>query len=420
MSKILTEEVPEKVFLVFVNQDSNEDALVEDELISLCETAKLEVTGFTRQRVSKPTSATFIGKGKVEEIKIYAKDESADVILFDTELSGIQIRNIQDITGKKVVDRTGLILDIFACRAQTKEGKLQVELAQLTYLMPRLMSVYTKFERQKGGVGLRGPGETKLETDKRMVKDKITKLKKEIDNIKASRSRLRAQRRKHPFPFASLVGYTSAGKSTLMNLLANENVLADKMLFATLDPTTRKISFENGYSIFLTDTVGFIRNLPTHLIAAFRATLEEFSYSDFFLHIVDISHPDWRTQKKAVDETLKKIDPEEKPSLIVFNKIDAIDDKVLLPEIIKEYPGSVTISAKTGEGIDLLIEKILNHLKSELIKITTVIPYTKSELLEQCYQFGRVYKADYEEDGIHLEAELTPEMHTRIKHMITT
>ncbi len=413
-----TEEEKERVFLVFVNERDEEDELVENELVSLCETAGLEVTGFTRQRVSRTTSATFIGKGKVEEIKMYAKDDKADTVLFDTELSGIQIRNLQEAIGKKVVDRTQLILDIFAQRANTKEGQLQVELAQLSYMMPRLMSVYTKFERQKGGIGLRGPGETKLETDRRMVKDKITKLKREIDHVKGTRDRLREERRKNPYPFATLVGYTSAGKSTLMNTLCKTDLLADKMLFATLDPTTRRIPLEDGYSIFLTDTVGFIRKLPTHLIAAFRATLEEFVHSDFFLHIVDLSHPEWEVQFAAVNETLKKLESEDKPCIIVFNKIDALKDETFTQHLLETHPNSVAISAKEGTGIDNLLTHITDYVKKQLIKFTAVIPYANSEFVEQCYKYGRVINVDYKDDGIYIEAELTPEMHNKISNKL--
>ncbi|HEX9640408.1 MAG TPA: GTPase HflX, partial [Candidatus Krumholzibacteria bacterium] len=269
------ESSPEKLFLVYVNSDAADDESVENELAGLAEAAGGEVVGSVRQRLEKPHRATFIGKGKVEELKAYAADTAAEVVVIDDELSGVQVRNLEEQIERRVIDRPQLILDIFARRAQTREGQLQVELAQLSYMLPRLMSVYTKFERQRGGIGMRGPGETQLESDRRRVNKRISKLKEEIEDVKRHRVLQRESRARHPFPVVAIVGYTSAGKSTLMNRLSDAGVLADAMPFATLDPTTRKIDLQDGFSFFLVDTVGFIRNLPTELIAAFRATLEE-------------------------------------------------------------------------------------------------------------------------------------------------
>lgn len=264
----------EQVFLVFVNQEAQDDEYTEMELEGLVDAAQGEVVGSARQRLDRPYKGTYIGKGKVLEIKEAMAECGADIAVFDCELSGMQLRNLEEQIEKPVLDRTQLILDIFARRANTREGMLQVDLAQQSYRLPRLMSVYTKFERQRGGIGMRGPGETKLEADRRMVRDRITKLKREIEGVKKHRELQRIGRRDQPYPLVAIVGYTSAGKSTLMNTVAKTDLLADAMPFATLDPTIRLIDMPDGDRIFLSDTVGFIRNLPTHLVAAFRATLD--------------------------------------------------------------------------------------------------------------------------------------------------
>lgn len=393
-----------------MNEDEADDQLVEDELVGLCEAAGVEPLSVIRQRLDRPYKATYVGSGKVEEIAVLAKDLEADVVLIDGEVTGIQQRNLEEALQRRVVDRTQLILDIFARRARTKEGMLQVELAQLTYMMPKLMSVYTKFERQKGGIGMRGPGETKLETDRRMVRDRVAKLKEDIEDVKRVRDQQRSSRRKHPFPFASIVGYTSAGKSTLMNRMAGTELLADAMPFATLDPTTRKIDLPDGYALFLTDTVGFIRNLPTHLVAAFQSTLEEVTHSDFILHLVDVSHPNWEAQCDAVQETLERLKASEKPTITVFNKIDTITDPAVRRDLIAEFPNSVAISATTGEGMNDLMNAIRKQVQDLLGYIKALIPYDKSNLLQECYNFGRVHKEEYQAEGIYIEAELVAEM----------
>ena len=405
----------EKAVLVVVNQDESEDDIVENELEGLCEAAGVTPLATIRQRLDRPYKGTFVGSGKVEEIASLAKETKADLVLIDGEVSGIQQRNLQEAFGRKVIDRTQLILDIFARRARTKEGMLQVELAQLTYMMPKLMSVYTKFERQKGGIGMRGPGETKLESDRRMVKDRISRLKGEIEDVKRVRDQQRASRRKHPFPFASIVGYTSAGKSTLMNRLAGTELLADAMPFATLDPTTRKIDLPDGYALFLADTVGFIRSLPSHLVAAFRSTLEEVTHSDFVIHLIDVSTPAWEIQRDAVMETLQQLDASEKPMLTVFNKIDALDDPHMATELVAAWPNSVAISATTGKGMTDLLDAIKRQVQDLLGSVQALVPYTESGLVQDCYDYGRVLKLDYREDGIYLEAELVAEMRQKLQ-----
>ena len=425
MSKSLVSRgQPERAVLVYINDDEADDQIVEDELEGLCEAANVEPVAMIRQRLESPIKSTFLGKGKVDEVGSLVKATGVDVAIFDGEVSGIQQRNLQDAIGCRVVDRTQLLLDIFARRAKTREGMLQVELAQLTYMLPKLMSVYTKFERQKGGIGMRGPGETKLESDRRLVRDRIARLGDEIEEVKRHRDQQRASRRKHPFPFATIAGYTSAGKSTLMNRLAGTDLLADAMPFATLDPTTRKIDLPDGYSLFLTDTVGFIRHLPTKLVAAFRSTLEEVNFSDFIIHVIDVSHPGWEMQHEAVMETLEELGAQDKPILTVFNKTDLLvkgtdpfakraADEVV-HRLLAEFPNSVAVSASTGEGVDRFMQAVVRQVKDLLGFVRALVPYSESALVQDCYDYGRVLKTDYREDGIYVEAELVAEMRAKL------
>ncbi|MDQ2986060.1 MAG: GTPase HflX [Armatimonadota bacterium] len=404
----------EKAVLVLVHEDADLDLYAEEELTSLIEAAGAVPVGTLHQRVDRTRTATYIGKGKVQEVLSALVDTGADVAIFDCELSGVQHRNLETELSKRIVDRTQLILDIFAQRAHTREGQLQVELAQYSYLMPRITAAYTQFERQKGGIGMRGPGETKLEADRRRIRDRIAHLTKEIDDVRQIRHRQRVARRKNPFPFASLVGYTSAGKSTIMNRLSGSEVFVDPMLFATLDPTTRKLALPSGYSVFLTDTVGFVRNLPHNLVAAFRATLEEVSESDFLLHIVDVSHPSWEIQAESVMETLAELGAGEKPTLTIYNKIDRLTDPTVLRELVANTPNSVAISATSGEGVDELLESITKMIRSLLRPVDVIIPYDKSGLVQECYDFGRVLSVEHKEDGIHIKAEIVAEMADRL------
>jgi len=409
------EDVIETAVLVYVNEDEADDQIVEDELVGLCEAANVKPIASIRQRLDRPWKGTYVGKGKVDEIFALAHDVDADLVLVDAELSGIQTRNLQDRLGRKVIDRTQLILDIFARRAKTKEGMLQVELAQLTYMLPKLMSVYTKFERQKGGIGMRGPGETKLEADRRTAKERIASLQDDIEDVARVRAQQRASRRKHPFPFASIVGYTSAGKSTLMNRMSGSDLLADAMPFATLDPTTRKIDLPDGYSLFLTDTVGFIRKLPTHLVAAFQSTLEEVTFSDFVLHVVDVSTPSWESQRDAVLETMRILKAGDKPIITLFNKIDALEDPTMARRLVAEWPDSVAISASKGTGMEDLLAAIVKQVKSLLGGLKALIPYDQQSLVQDCYDFGRVRNVEYREDGILVEADVVNEMIDRLR-----
>lgn len=409
------EDHREKFLLVFVNEDQNEDDVVEGELEGLVDAAGGVVVGSARQRVDRPYKGTYIGSGKVEEVRDACAEVQADGVIFDCELSGIQIRNLEEIIGKRVLDRTQLILDIFAARARTREGQLQVELAQYTYRLPRLMSVYTKFERQRGGIGMRGPGETKLESDRRMVRDRIARLKQDIEGVKRHRDVQREGRKDQPYPVVAIVGYTSAGKSTLMNRLAATDVLVDAMPFATLDPTTRLIDLPDGDRFFLTDTVGFIRKLPTLLVAAFRATLEELIYSDLLLHVVDVSTPEWEMQLDAVLETIESLKAGDIPVLTVFNKIDAAENPAEVRRLVSEWQDSVAISALTGEGIPDLMARIQVMLSGRLGRVKVLVPYDKAQLVERAYDYGRVITKEYREDGIYLEADVVAELRGKLE-----
>ncbi len=410
-----TVDAVERALIVCVESDEAAEPYAAEELRSLATTAGAQVVGEMHQHRAQPDPAYYIGRGKAEEVAAAAKDTGLDLVIVDSELSPTQQRNLQELLGIRVIDRTQLILDIFAQRAHTREGKLQVELAQMTYLLPRLMNLYTKFERQQGGIGVRGgAGETKLETDRRKVRDRISDLEEELAEVRSQRHQQRSLRRRLPFPAAALVGYTSAGKSTLMNTLSGADVYADPKLFATLDPTTRRVVLPDGWGILLTDTVGFIRNLPHDLVAAFRATLEEVNEADFLIHIVDASHPQSDLQRDAVEEVLVDIGAGGKPVVTVFNKADLVHDQYRLRELVTETPNSCYISARTAAGIPALIERIVTTLKSLLVPLALEIPYDRSDLVAQCYEYGRVHRADYRADCIYVEAEVTRDLAGRL------
>ncbi len=412
-------ESVEKVFLVFINEDETDDKYVEDELESLVQTAGGEVVGYDRQRrKGHPEVATFLGKGKVEEITPMIQDCGADLAIIDGELSAIQQRNLGTAWKVRVIDRTQLILDIFSQRAHTREGKLQVSLARLTYMMPRLMSVYTKFEQQQGGIGIRGgAGETKLEADRRVTRERIALLKDELEEVKKQRLAQRVERRKLPYPVGSLVGYTSAGKSTLLNILTGSDVYADPKLFATLDPTIRKFDFPDGFGVMLADTVGFIRKLPHSLVAAFRATLEEVTEADFLLHVIDVSHPEYELQRDAVLEVLDELGVKKKPIINVYNKCDLVVDQYELRRMVASEERAVYISAKTGEGLPELVATMERLTRELLNHVELLLPYGESGLLALAYDRGRVYSADYEEAGIAVVADVTADLAGRMRQV---
>ena len=405
----------ERVILVSIEPDELMLPYAWEELTALTETAGADVVGELHQNRDEPDPKTYIGSGKAKELHMSVLDTNADLIIVDGELTSVQARNLEEEVKCRVIDRTQLILDIFAQRAQTREGKVQVTLAQQMYLLPRLGNLYTKFERQQGGIGVRGgAGETKLEADRRKVRDGIKDLEAQLAEIRATRQQQRAQRKRLPFPTAALVGYTSAGKSTLHNTLSGSGVYADPKLFATLDPTTRRVTLPDGWAILLTDTVGFVRNLPTHLVAAFRATLEETIESDFLIHVVDVSHPYMETQMRAVLDVLDDLGAGNKPIVTVFNKCDLVDDQQRLTELILNTPNSVYISATKGDGIPNMVERRVKTMEALLKPINVVVPYDKSELVAQCYEYGRVSAAEYLEDGIHVVARITGELVGRI------
>jgi len=408
-------DATERALIVCVETDEAAEEYAVDELRSLAQTAGAEVVGEFHQHRAQPDAAYYIGKGKAEELAAGVSDTGADLVIVDSELSPTQQRNLQDSLNVRVIDRTQLILDIFGQRAHTHEGKLQVELAQLTYLLPRLMNLYTKFERQQGGIGVRGgAGETKLETDRRKVRDRIADLQEELAEVRSQRNQQRSLRRRLPFPTAALVGYTSAGKSTLLNTLSGSHVYADPKLFATLDPTTRRVVLPDGWAILLTDTVGFIRNLPHDLVAAFRATLEEVNEADFLIHVVDASHPQQELQRDAVQEVLDELGAGGKPTVTVFNKVDRVQDQYGLRQLVANTENACYISAKTAEGIPYLMDRIVATLKSLLVSLVVQIPYNRSDLVAQCYEYGRVLRADYQNEFIRVEAEVTRELAGRL------
>jgi len=401
------EQAAEKAILAALELPGISSEQVEeslDELARLADTAGAEVVDSYVQRRQRRDAATFLGQGKVNEIAEIARETGANLLICDGELQSAQLRNLEEQTGIRVVDRTQLILDIFACRARTREGKLQVELAQLQYLLPRLTGLGTQLSRLGGGIGTRGPGETKLEVDRRRIRKRISDLKKEIEEVRRHRELLRRGRKQIPLPLVALVGYTNAGKSTVLNALTGAGVLAEDKLFATLDPTTRSIKLPTGEVVLLTDTVGFIQNLPHHLVAAFRATLEEVVEADAIIHVVDVSHPRSTEQVRAVEEVLKSLEASDKPRLTVFNKIDRLTrDHSEFNGIDEE---GVAISAMRGIGIDIMLSRLSRLLAFGRIKASFFVPYDRSAVLPLIYENGRVFTERHGPEGVEITAEI--------------
>ncbi len=395
---------------------SAQDSLNELELLS--DTAGLEVVGTTYQKLTKPYPKHYIGPGKAQEIADLKGELHYDLVVFDDELTGSQTRNLEEVLQTRVIDRPQLILDIFAQHAQTREGRLQVELAQHEYLLPRLRGQWGHLSRQTaqgaaGGsaVGVRGPGETQLETDRRLVGRRIAQLKEQIEEVRRHRERYRQRRRQSGIPIVSLVGYTNAGKSTLLNALSGASVRAENQLFATLDPTTRQVQLSGGRVILLTDTVGFIQRLPTPLVAAFRATLEEIQEADILLHVLAITHPNAEEQSETVLETLADLEVDEKPTLTVLNKIDELEgmDSGAIEKLADEMnlPADyVPVSAAKGWGLELLQRRIEEALGGEMSGLEALIPYTRNDLVAQWRQRGIVEAEEYVEQGIHIRGKL--------------
>ncbi len=394
----------EKVLLIKLIQ-GNKDEFYSDieEMKGLIHTAGGEIYDIVMQKRNEITPSFYIGKGKTYEIAEKYKDK-IDLVVIDADLKPIQVRNLEKVINKRVIDRTQLILDIFAQRAHTKEGKLQVEYAQLNYLLPRLTGRGVEFSQLGGGIGTRGPGETKLETDRRKIKHRIQKIKKELEKVKNIRELQRGKRKNIPVPLIALVGYTNAGKTMLLNTLTNAGMLSEDKLFATLDPKIKQYKLPDGYRVLFSDTVGFIKNLPTTLIAAFRATLEEVREADIILHIIDINNPDYLKQKEVVYQVLKEIDAYENKKIIeVYNKIDLLSDDA--KKILNSSLPGFHISAKTKEGLDELISYIQSLIEKEFIEKIIKIPYDKKNLISIFFEEAVVEKIEEKEKYLNLKVK---------------
>lgn len=380
-----------------------------EELKQLADTAGATVIKKFIQKRPKPDPAFFIGRGKVQELALYAQQENIDLCIFDDELSPAQQRNIESVMGIRILDRTALILDIFAQRARTNEGKLQVELAQLQYTLPRIMGKGLMLSRLGGGIGTRGPGETKLEVDRRRIRDRIAFIKEQIEKVKAVRSLHRSKRKKNNVFEVSLVGYTNAGKSTLLNTLTNSDIYAKDQLFATLDPTTRQLTLPNKQEIIITDTVGFIQRLPHQLIAAFRSTLEVVTEADLLVHVIDVSHELYKEQAAAVHEVLKEIGAETKPVITVYNKIDKLPPDSKLTDRLALEEDTVCISAAKKLNLESLQQMIESHLKSKAVEVTLCIPYAETAKAAQLHETANVLEQEYTENGAVMKVILPVE-----------
>lgn len=380
-----------------------------EELKQLADTAGATVIKKFIQKRPKPDPAFFIGRGKVQELALYAQQENIDLCIFDDELSPAQQRNIESVMGIRILDRTALILDIFAQRARTNEGKLQVELAQLQYTLPRIMGKGLMLSRLGGGIGTRGPGETKLEVDRRRIRDRIAFIKDQIEKVKAVRSLHRSKRKKNNVFEVSLVGYTNAGKSTLLNTLTNSDIYAKDQLFATLDPTTRQLTLPNKQEIIITDTVGFIQRLPHQLIAAFRSTLEVVTEADLMVHVIDVSHELYKEQAAAVHEVLKEIGAETKPVITVYNKIDKLPPDSKLADRLALEEDTVCISAAKKLNLETLQQMIETHLKSKAVEVTLCIPYAETAKAAQLHETANVLEQEYTENGAVMKVILPVE-----------
>ena len=403
-------EIEERVILVGVQENNGEDTEESlQELAELARTAGAETVGSLIQNREAIHPGTYIGKGKIEELRAMADMLDATGIVCDDELSPAQLRNLEQELDMKVMDRTLIILDIFAARASTNEGKIQVELAQLKYRQARLVGLRDSLSRLGGGIGTRGPGEKKLEMDRRLIKDRIAQLNRELADVKRHREVTRAKRSKNKAPVAAIVGYTNAGKSTLLNTLTGAGVLQEDKLFATLDPTTRMLEMEGGAQILLTDTVGFIRKLPHHLIEAFRSTLEEAKYADIIFHVVDASNPQMEKQMYVVYQTLANLGVKDKTMVTLFNKQDRIAEKENLRDFKADY--CLKISAKTGEGLEEMKSLLEKFLRERSILIERLYPYGQAGLIQLIRKHGQLLEEEYRPEGIYVKAYVPVEIY---------
>lgn len=384
-----------------------------EELRELAATAGAKVMDVITQKLEHPTAPYYIGKGKAEEVAVRAAEYGAGSVIFDDELSPAQGRNLEKITSLKILDRTQLILDIFARRARSREGRLQIELAQLQYLLPRLTRMWTHLSRQTGGIGTRGPGETQLEVDRRRVQERIARLQKDLEEVRKHRAIQREGRARHQWPVVAIVGYTNAGKSSLLNRLTNAGVLAEDKLFATLDPTTRQFILPNKLKVLFTDTVGFIRKLPHTVIESFKATLEELRSADLLVHVVDLSHPQWEHHIAATDAVIRELDASGKHTLVVFNKIDRVENPETIFAALARFPGSVAISAATGENLQEFVEELQNQLASWRLRQKFRIPQADSAALAELHRAGHVVGILYEGDDALVTAHIPPALESK-------
>ena len=408
-----TEEEIERVILVGVQLDDDEDAESSlEELKELAKTAGAETVGKVIQPRDSFHPATYIGKGKLEEVRELIVKLDATGIICDDELSPAQLKNLEDELNTKVMDRTMVILDIFAAHATTSEGKIQVEMAQLKYRMTRLAGLGTTLSRLGGGIGTRGPGEKKIETDRRIIRDRVTKLSRQLKEVESHREVTRQQRSEDSVMTAAIVGYTNAGKSTLLNHLTNADVLSQDKLFATLDPTTRMLKLTNGEKILLTDTVGFIRKLPHNLIEAFKSTLEEAKYADIIIHVVDCSNPDMDRHIATVYETLQQLEVKDKTVITLFNKCDKLTEVPVLKDLKAKY--TINISAYRGDGLDKLDEVLQEIIKESRIYIERCFAYNEAGKIQLIRKHGQLQKEEYTENGIEVQAYVPKSIYGRL------
>ena len=404
-----------RVFLIGVELKSRTAADIREslaELAELAETAGAQIAGEGVQKMAAPVAATYLGPGKAEEFAQHCKANGVDAVVFDDELSPAQTRNLEKIFGCKIMDRTALILEIFGQRARTREGKLQIEHAQLQYLLPRLTRFWSHLSRQRGSTGsIGGDGESQLEADRRKISERIEKISSELDKVRRQRETQRAGRQRSQWPLASIVGYTNAGKSTLLNALTGSGVLAEDKLFATLDPTTRRLRLPTNQNVLLTDTVGFIKKLPHGLVEAFKATLEEVVQADLLLHVVDVSHPQAAEQIVAVDAVLAEIGAAEKPVLMVFNKMDQISGAGGLNRLREAYPHSVAISARTGEGMGPLLAELGTRLRPIREFLDLRVPQEKAAVIARIHAVGQVVTRRYSGRNARFKVRIPPHLH---------
>jgi len=388
---------------------------ISSEMEELAASTTVEVVENVICICDRATSNYLIGKGKVEEISFIANEQGVDVVIFSHDLSGTQQRNLEKALGKKTIDRTQLILDIFSRRARSPEGKMQVELAQMEYLLPRLSGKGIVLSDLGGGIGTRGPGETKLEMDRRQVRKKIDKLKEDLRRTRLHRSAMRKKRKNNNLPAVALVGYTSAGKSTLLNLLTASAQLTSEKLFTTLDPLSKNLVLPNGQSIIVSDTVGFLHELPHHLIEAFKATLEEVNDADLLIHVLDLDDHRLAQHNQAVLSVLEELGVKDKPILVVLNKIDLVIDRSWLEVSQKDFPGSIFLSAKTGENLVALMAKITDHFSDLMLSLRVTIPHSRMELVDFFYRQAKVKKIDYLQKGINISLDISRALFSRIE-----